>query len=185
MPSSSTDVPPSIHGSPEKQNEASQGDFATLLTTQLESQRMYFESLLSKIEQTHESELNHLLNRIDALSLDHHHLSKDKEHAVTTMDSLKKERKSLDKKLDRYLKRLDELDRELREEKALAASLMADQVHYKSAIQSKDAQLSQKDEEISELKEQVRDLMFYLQTLSQSSANSELAGASIVTSPKK
>ena len=176
MPSASTQ----LISSSSKENEASQGDFATLLATQLESQRTYFESLLKKLEKTHESELSHLIGQIESLSLQKQSLLVDSESNNEKTGFLKKDMKNIEKKMDKMMKKMQSLEKDLLEERAVSASLLHDQSLFRSMLNEKDKQLMGKTEEIKELKEQVRDLMFYLETLNQSSKNSEIAGASVI-----
>lgn len=173
-------IPSSSNQSSAKENDPSHGDFATLLTTQLESQRTYFETLLKKLEKTHDSELSHLLGQIESLSIEKQSLALNSESSKEKAAILKKEIKNGEKRMDRMTKKIQDLEKELVEERAVSSSLLSDHNLYKSMLEKKEKELEEKTEEINELKEQVRDLMFYLQTLNQSSQDSELAGASIV-----
>jgi BRCA1-associated protein len=160
-----------------KENEASHGDFATLLAAQLESQRNYFETLLKKLEKTHDSEICHLLGQIESLSLEKKTLARESENASI----MKKDVKTVEKKLEKMTKKIQDLEKELAEERAVSSSLLSDHNTYRSMLDKKEKEVEEKKAEINELKEQVRDLMFYLQTLNQSSQDSELAGASVIT----
>lgn len=155
-------------------DDASPGDFATLLATQLESQRMYFETLLNKIENTHGSELSFLLDKVDALAL-----------AQKDLEPLRKDRKVMEKRVDKLLKRVEVLEKDLADEVAMNQSLLVDQKSLSAQIDVKDRLIACKDQELEDLKEQVRDLMFYLETM-EKTKDTDLAGASFVaTSAEK
>ncbi len=177
MPSASVQ----LISSSSKENEASHGDFATLLATQLESQRTYFETLLKKLEKTHDSEIMSLVCQIESLSLEKQSLAHERETTIEKSTSQKKDAKNVEKKLEKMAKKIQELENELLEERAVSSSLLSDHNTYRSMLERKEADVEAKTDEINELKEQVRDLMFYLETINQSSKNSELAGASIIT----
>ena len=112
---------------------------------------------------------------MESLEIEQQESLKSKE----SLSIVSKERKTLEKRVDKLLKRMEFLESSLEEEKTLNSILLGEQEKFQKSIQGRDSLLQLKDKEIQELKEQTRDLMFYLETL-EKSQSTELAGASVV-----
>ncbi|CAG8624646.1 10528_t:CDS:2 [Ambispora leptoticha] len=126
-------------------------EYSHLLTTQLSSQRTFYEEKLSTI------------------TLQLSSLSNQTQH----MPNLLKEKIVIEKKLMKSRERIDKIEKEWKEEKEMARSLAVNQHHLQE-------QLAAKDAIIKDLEEQVKDLMFSLAYQEKMKENPELAGGQIV-----
>jgi BRCA1-associated protein len=141
--------------------DALQLEYTYLLTSQLESQRVYFEEKLAMIEQVSNEQIQSVEARCKASVAEGERL----EGRIT---ELQKEKKSLEKKCTSLQQRLDKQSELLKEEKELNKALTADQNKWKIHVRSLEDKLqnvvTKNEKEISSLQDQVRDLMFYLDT---------------------
>ncbi|KAJ3381886.1 hypothetical protein HDU92_005079 [Lobulomyces angularis] len=138
-------------------------EYTYLLTSQLESQRLYYESQLSKFQSVLTSQLDEVSEQVAQLALERDESKALYEKINESIPVLNKEKSSLERKLKVLTEKLVNLEKEYREEKALNLSLMENQFSLKDIIGSRDDLLKQKDKEIFELQEQIRDLMFFLE----------------------
>ncbi|KAF9579234.1 hypothetical protein BGW38_004589 [Lunasporangiospora selenospora] len=154
-------------------------EYTYLLTSQLESQRMYFDAQmaamasqlaqLSKETQQREKEMMLLTEQNRELTLHAETLEREK------LPSLSKEKKTVEKKLEKAQDKLQILERQYEEEKELNIGLMNNQHNFRD-------QLKLKEEEILDLQEQVRDMMIYLDTQQRVEASplkDEIVGGTI------
>ncbi|KAI8911973.1 BRCA1-associated protein 2-domain-containing protein [Powellomyces hirtus] len=157
-------------------------EYTYLLTSQLESQRLWYESRLASLE-------SHLSSRIDsttALLLKAH---QDRDAAIATqtetltaLTRAQKDLRTMEARVTKLLDRTVATEKQLVEERALTASLLANQDHYKRTIAGLRMEAGKKEEEVKELNEQIRDLMAFLDTREQCQ-NSDLQGASLLAVP--
>ncbi|KAG0254913.1 hypothetical protein BG011_005429 [Mortierella polycephala] len=136
-------------------------EYTYLLTSQLESQRLYFDAQMAAMaaqlaqvnkeakewekEATILDQKNRELAKIAEL------LEKEK------VPMLVKEKKAAEKRLEKMQERLQMLERQYEEEKEMNVGLRTNQDSFKERLQVKEA-------EILELQDQVRDMMIYLDT---------------------
>ncbi|KAF9165861.1 hypothetical protein DFQ26_009231 [Actinomortierella ambigua] len=136
-------------------------EYTHLLTTQLESQRMYFDAQMAAMAQQLNAKLAECQEReraLDLLRMENATLkSTQNELEQVRIPSLMKDKKLAEKKLEKLQERLATLERQYEEEKEMTAGL---QVNSK-AFQDK---LAANDAVIEDLREQVRDMMIYLST---------------------
>ncbi|KAG0225981.1 hypothetical protein BGW42_003969 [Actinomortierella wolfii] len=136
-------------------------EYTHLLTTQLESQRMYFDAQMAAMTQQLNAKLAECKERERALE----QLRAENAALKSTQDelekvripSLMKDKKQAEKKLERMQERLSILERQYEEEKEMNAGLQANTQRFKDKLAANEA-------EIEELREQVRDMMIYLST---------------------
>ncbi|XP_077995910.1 BRCA1-associated protein-like [Glandiceps talaboti] len=144
-------------------------EFTYLLTSQLESQRLYFEEKLTRVEEKTREEVSEVEDRSKRTMEECEKLEK-------RLSSLVKEKQSYDKKCSQLTTKLTKVNTELKEEKELNRCLRENQHLYQSQKQDVETKLKQiqqeKDKEIQDLQEQVRDLMFFLE------AQNEISNAS-------
>ncbi|KAI8351270.1 BRCA1-associated protein 2-domain-containing protein [Mortierella sp. GBAus27b] len=136
-------------------------EYTYLLTSQLESQRMYFDAqMAAMVEQLAqlgsqakewEKEATVLSQKNRELTLHSEVLEKEK------VPMLVKEKKAADKRIEKLQEKLQTLEQQYEEEKEMNVGLRTNQDDFKSRLQEKEA-------EIQELQEQVRDMMIYLDT---------------------
>ncbi|XP_031157094.1 BRCA1-associated protein [Sander lucioperca] len=139
-------------------------EYSYLLTSQLESQRIYWENKIVHLEKETAEEINNMkakfketLERCDNLERRFGELSKDKQ--------------GIEKKCTQLNTRVLKLTQELKEEQEMNRCLRANQVQLQAKLAEEERKAKEtgecKDGAIAELKEQLRDVMFYLETQQQ------------------
>ncbi|KAF9899129.1 hypothetical protein BX616_003261 [Lobosporangium transversale] len=136
-------------------------EYTYLLTSQLESQRLYFDAQiaamttqltqLDKEAKEWEKEAILLDQKNRELTMIAESLEKEK------IPMLLKEKRAAEKRLEKLQEKLQILERQYEEEKEMNVGLRTNQESFKAKLQAKEA-------EIQELEEQVRDMMIYLDT---------------------
>ena len=131
-------------------------EYTYLLTSQLESQRRYFEEKISRVEITAQSEIDDLVAQTRAAS-EEAKAFKDK------VESVAKEKNKSDSKLNSANSRINKLCSELKEEKQMNENLVHNQNAWQKQLNDIQKQMEDtrnqmedmrkgKDQEISELK---------------------------------
>uniref|UniRef100_A0A668W715 BRCA1-associated protein n=1 Tax=Oreochromis aureus TaxID=47969 RepID=A0A668W715_OREAU len=138
--------------------DALQLEYSYLLTSQLESQRIYWENKIVHLEKETAEEINNMkakfketLERCDNLERRLGEMTKDKQ--------------SIEKKCTQLNSRVVKLSQELKEEQEMNRCLRANQAQLQ--VQLAEEEQDRKDGTIAELQEQLRDVMFYLETQQQ------------------
>ncbi|CAF0909803.1 unnamed protein product [Brachionus calyciflorus] len=143
-------------------------EYTYLLTSQLESQRAYYEEKISRIEEKCELQLTDLEDKSKQSEFEN---SKLKENLF----QLTKEKNALEKKCSTLNTKLTKLQSEFNEEKEMNKCLSSNQEIYQSKLSKMEENLKkltiEKDAEIQELKSQLRDIMFYLDAQNKISEN--------------
>ncbi|KAF9976153.1 hypothetical protein BGZ73_009067 [Actinomortierella ambigua] len=136
-------------------------EYTHLLTTQLESQRMYFDAQMAAMTQQLNAKLAECMEReraLEQLRAENATLkSAQEELERVRIPSLVKDKKLAEKKLEKLQERLATLERQYEEEKEMNAGLQVNSQAFKDKIAANDAV-------IEDLREQVRDMMIYLST---------------------
>jgi len=150
--------------------DSMQLEFTYTLTSQLDSQRMYFEDLIARFEQ------QSLENTVKIKE----ELCKQTEENKNLQDKLalmKKEKLNCDKKIHQLTIRLNQTQSELMEERQMSKAMQENQSawlkKYSELEERFNSYKSEKDKEISELKEQLRDIMFYFEAEKQVMASEQ------------
>ncbi|XP_024154632.1 BRCA1-associated protein [Oryzias melastigma] len=141
--------------------DALQLEYSYLLTSQLESQRIYWENKIVHLEKETAEEINNMkakfketLERCDNLE--------------QRLGEISKERQSLEKKSTQLNGRVLKLSQELKEEQEMNRCLRANQAQLQAQLAEEERKAKEsgerKDTVIAELQEQLRDVMFYLET---------------------
>lgn len=139
-------------------------EYSYLLTSQLESQRIYWENKIVHLEKETAEEINNMktkfketLERCDTLERRLGEISKDKQ--------------SIEKKCTQLSSRVLKLSQELKEEQEMNRCLRANQNQLQVQLSDEENKhkesAEQRDSTIAELQEQLRDVMFYLETQQQ------------------
>uniref|UniRef100_A0A1I8FP38 RING-type domain-containing protein n=1 Tax=Macrostomum lignano TaxID=282301 RepID=A0A1I8FP38_9PLAT len=138
-------------------------EYTYLLTSQLESQRLYYE------EQLEQQAANLRETALQA--------EQEREQRLRTMAELeeaRRERAALDKRLGQTNSRLQKLQKELDEERGFNSGMLANQRDLQERLQAEEArrvaELRKKEEELEQLREEMRDLYAHLE------AGQQLAG---------
>lgn len=136
-------------------------EYTYLLTSQLESQRLFFEEKVARVEKEANEQLMVMESRCRGLV-------SAKEQLEEQVSELEREKKANDKKLQQLQAKVAKLTSDLKEEKELNKCLSENQKLWKDRVgvleKKIDVTIQQKEQEMKELQEQVRDLMFYLET---------------------
>ncbi|KAH9638770.1 hypothetical protein HF086_002010 [Spodoptera exigua] len=157
--------------------DSAQLEFTYILTQQLDSQRMFYEEKMNKLEAEHISECEKLRFRATEAEASSSKLSEQ-------VATLTKENKNLERKLQQVTNKLSVLQNELSEERGLAAALANSQAEWQARAKLKEETFVK---EVSELKEQLRDMMFFVEARGQlqqaNVSQDELAAAQVSVAP--
>ncbi|XP_062814462.1 BRCA1-associated protein isoform X1 [Anolis carolinensis] len=145
----------------EEKIDALQLEYSYLLTSQLESQRIYWENKIVRIEKDTAEEINNMKSKF--------------KETIEKCDSLEqrlndllKEKQSLERKCTQLSAKVCKLTTELKEEQEMNKCLRANQLLLQNKLKEEEKLLKetceQKDLQITEVQEQLRDVMFYLET---------------------
>ncbi|UJR23372.1 hypothetical protein I4U23_026381 [Adineta vaga] len=131
-------------------------EYTYLLTSQLESQRRFFEDKLQFVEDSTHERLEEL-ERSNKLLKDH------AQQLQTTLDAITKEKQQQEKRSSTKMTRIQQ---NFDEEKLMNDQLRQNQNYFQTEVQKLrdefDNTMKSKTQEIDELKDQLRDLMFYI-----------------------
>lgn len=155
-------------------------EFTYLLTSQLETQRQYFEERLNRIEEHATMEISELKTQLNQISEENIELK-------NKFGTIVREKQSLEKRLQNSTTKLTQLQTELNEEKDLRKCLELNQsswqAKYKVLQDEMTEYKSSKETEVVDLREQLRDVMFFLEAQKQienSADKDEIAAGRIV-----
>ncbi|XP_023680325.1 BRCA1-associated protein [Paramormyrops kingsleyae] len=148
----------------EEKIDALQLEYSYLLTSQLESQRIYWENKIVHLEKDTAEEINNMKAKF--------------KETIEKCDSLErkladvtKERQSMEKKCSQLTAKVSKLSQELKEEQEMNKCLRANQAELQVRLRDEESRAgeatAQQEVRVAELQEQVRDLMFYLETQQQ------------------
>ncbi|XP_077266009.1 BRCA1-associated protein isoform X2 [Temnothorax americanus] len=154
-------------------------EFTYLLTSQLETQRQYYEERLTRMEQRSIAEITELRDKLDQVLEENSHVKK--QFATLTRD-----KQTLDKRLQHSTNKLAQIQAELSEEKDLRKALQLNQTSWQAKYKKLQDDVATKEAEITTLKEQNRDLMFFLDAqkqIDESADRNEIAAGRIVIPP--
>ncbi|XP_020282126.1 BRCA1-associated protein [Pseudomyrmex gracilis] len=167
----------------EEKVDSVQLEFTYLLTSQLETQRQYFEEKLNRSEQRSIADITELRDKLGEILEENAQFKKQ-------FTTLSREKQTLEKRLQHSNNKLAQIQAELTEEKDLRKALQSNQVLWQAKYKKLQDELSElktaKETEIADLKEQIRDLMFFLDAQKQienSTDREEIAAGQIVIPP--
>ncbi|KAJ4445291.1 hypothetical protein ANN_07095 [Periplaneta americana] len=155
-------------------------EFTYLLTSQLDSQRLYFEEKITRLEQQALAEAAELQEKASK-TLEENQKLQGKLLLLT------REKQATDKKLQQVISRLATTQSELQDERQMNRSLQQNQTVWQSKFQTLEKQFNEykaaKDKELADVREQLRDVMFFLEAqkqISESADRDEIAEGRIV-----
>ncbi|KAF4527132.1 hypothetical protein B566_EDAN007235 [Ephemera danica] len=164
----------------EEKVDSLQLEFTYLLTSQLESQRQYFEEKMIRMEQELLAEGEELRETVRTLA-------EEKQSLAKQLEVLKREKANQDKKVQMLTTKLGAAQSELQQECSMSRGLQQNQTAWQERFTALEAKFTeyktQKDKELSDVKEQLRDVMFYLEAqnqISRSEHRDEIAEGHIV-----
>lgn len=172
--------PPGKQQCDDEKMDSVQLEFTYLLTSQLDSQRLYFEDKLARVEQQTLAEAAELQEK----------LSKTLEENQKLQEKLlllSREKQATDKKLQQVIGRLVTAQSDLQDERQMNNALQQNQSAWQSKFQALEKEFNDykidKDKELADVREQLRDVMFFLEAqkqISESADRDEIAEGRIV-----
>lgn len=163
----------------EEKVDSVQLEFTYLLTSQLETQREYFEEKLGRLEQRSMADITELREKLGEVLEENSQFKKQ-------FTTLSRDKQALEKRLQHSTNKLSQLQTELTEEKDLRKALQLNQSSWQTKYKKLQDELSAKETEVTDLKEQIRDLMFFLDAqkqIEESVDREEIATGRIVIPP--
>ncbi|XP_054749182.2 BRCA1-associated protein-like [Lytechinus pictus] len=135
-------------------------EYTYLLNSQLESQRLYYEEKMTRIE-------SDALAQVSEIEVRSRKLMEERDRVEREMQKSLKEKQLLDKKSSFMSDKLGKVLNQLSEELEMNKCLRANQADWQTKVTALEKRLDEdskaKTEEIKDLKEQLRDLMFFLE----------------------
>ena len=166
-------------------------EYSYLLTSQLDSQRSFYEE-----------QITHLKTQVDALRSMVQKLGSEveegKAEAITQeqlrrreeeerLEAVYREKQKVEKKADKAAELARKFEKELKEEKAVSEGLLENLGKMKERIELSERQKQEHDVKISELQDQLRDVMFFLEARTKieqgEGTEAEAAGGSVELPP--
>uniref|UniRef100_H3AWI6 BRCA1-associated protein n=1 Tax=Latimeria chalumnae TaxID=7897 RepID=H3AWI6_LATCH len=145
----------------EEKIDSLQLEYSYLLTSQLESQRIYWENKIVRLEKNTAEEITNMKTKFKETIEKCDNLEQKLSH-------LFKEKQALEKKCTQLNAKVAKLTTELKEEQEMNKCLRANQAQLQNSLKEEEKKLleacEQKDLQIADLQEQLRDVMFYLET---------------------
>jgi BRCA1-associated protein len=154
-------------------------EYASMLHSQLNTQRNWYENKMGKIESSSTDYICRLVADNDVLkrrnsTLEHSliQMQKDYEAQGHKIDSMHQ-------RFESFVFKYQNVERELGDERILNSNLSSNMNYLTGQLAEKDKSIKGLEKSVIDLKDQVRDLMFFLETQSKV-AGGEIDGASVV-----
>ncbi|XP_045609379.1 BRCA1-associated protein isoform X2 [Procambarus clarkii] len=160
----------------EEKLTALQLEYTHLLSSQLESQRQYFENKISEAQAEALQEAEDSRSEAKRFSME---LQKMKQELL----NVTRDKQSQDKKLQQMTQKISRLSKDLETEQHLNLSMRQGKQEWVSKVVNLQTALDQKDKRIAELESQIVDVMAHLEALSTVNCNPELQGGKIYIAP--
>ncbi|KAI8379561.1 BRCA1-associated protein 2-domain-containing protein [Radiomyces spectabilis] len=162
-------------GASEDKLNAISDEYNYLLSSQLDSQRLFYEDQLEEITAQLSSltcEKNSLTTLMHTLGRKNDKLRQESETFENELQVKQKFKKEAEQKLENWRTKLEKINGDFLEEKKLTASLLSTNDGLKTKI-------DEQKNMIKELGDQVRDLMFFLEARDTVQGNPEMEGGSV------
>ncbi|KAG5342452.1 hypothetical protein C0989_001516 [Termitomyces sp. Mn162] len=158
-------------------------EYSYLLTSQLESQRSYYEDEEKRLK----NQLAELKGQVDRLGQQLKEDAKKREdQEQARLAHVMKEKSRAEARAEKATELARRLDKELKEERAVSEGLMKNMNSMKERVERADKDKGQSLAKIHELEDQLRDVMFFLETRmkieSGEGPEAELAGGTLEVS---
>jgi BRCA1-associated protein len=150
-----------------EKNEAIGIEYSYLLTSQLDSQREYYEEQTSAL-QLQVAELSTIVDRLGREMEKEQNSAKENEAKMRReederIERLERDRKKAEKKAEKVAELARKLEKELREERAVGEGLLKNIGKMKEKVELADKEKAEHDAKVRELEDQLRDVMFFLE----------------------
>jgi BRCA1-associated protein len=162
-------------------------EYSYLLTSQLDSQRVYYEGQTSEMKEQL-AELNGLVGRLTLDFEEERKRAKEaeaqrREETAETISRAVKDKLKAEQRAEKAIELARRLEKELKEEKAVSEGLMKNLVAMKERVESFDKEKEAYAAKVRELEDQVRDVMFFLEAKTKiengEGVEAEAAGGSL------
>ncbi|XP_029427542.1 BRCA1-associated protein isoform X2 [Rhinatrema bivittatum] len=144
----------------EEKIDSLQLEYSYLLTSQLESQRIYWENKIVRLEKDTAEEINNMKTKFKETI-------EKCDNMERKLNDLLKEKQAIEKKCNHLNIKVTKLSTELIEEQEMNKCLRANQAVLQNKVKEEEKLrmeiCEQKDTQITEMQEQLRDVMFYLE----------------------
>ncbi|KIM68019.1 hypothetical protein SCLCIDRAFT_13720 [Scleroderma citrinum Foug A] len=165
-------------------------EYSYLLTSQLDSQRAFYEEQTTQLN----SQITELRGMVDKLS---RQVEKQRTEAQELesqrrrdeeekLDSVYREKVKAEKKAEKIAEVARKFEKELKDERAVSAGLLQNLATMKERVEQSEKQREEYDVKITELQDQLRDVMVFLEARSKiegEGVEAEAAGGSIQLPP--
>ncbi|KAK3856559.1 hypothetical protein Pcinc_037118 [Petrolisthes cinctipes] len=160
----------------EEKLTALQLEYTHLLSSQLESQRQYFEARITEAQSKALQEAKE--SREDAKRL-----AEKLNDLKREMTNITKDKHNQEKKLQQFNQRMTKLSKELETEQQLNVSMRQGKQEWVTKVVNLQATVDEKNKRIEELEGQVGDVMAHLDAVSAVTSNPELQGGQLYIPP--
>ncbi|KAG9312924.1 hypothetical protein JVU11DRAFT_6357 [Chiua virens] len=166
-------------------------EYSYLLTSQLDSQRLFYEEQITQLK-TQVDELRSMVQKLgreveerrtDAMTREQLRRREEEE----SLETIHREKQRVEKRAEKAAELARKFEKELKEEKAVSEGLLSNLEKMKEKVDLSEKQKEERDTKISELQDQLRDVMFFLEARSKieqgQGAEAEAAGGSVELPP--
>jgi BRCA1-associated protein len=166
-------------------------EYSYLLTSQLDSQRSFYEEQITHLK-TQVDELHSMVQKLgreveegraEATAQEQSRRREEEEK----LEVVYREKQRVEKRADKAVELARKFEKELKEEKAVSEGLLENLGMMKERVELSERQKQEHDVKISELQDQLRDVMFFLETRTKieqgEGAEGEAAGGSVELPP--
>lgn len=162
-------------------------EYSYLLTSQLDSQRSFYEEQITQLK-TQVDQLRSIVEKLgreveegNAEAVTQEQLRRSEEGEK--LEAIHREKQKVEKRADKAAELARKFEKELKEEKAVSEGLLKNLGKMKERAELLERQKQEHDEKISELQDQLRDVMFFLEARTKieqgQGAEAEAAGGSV------
>ncbi|KAN0088543.1 hypothetical protein V8E55_005600 [Tylopilus felleus] len=166
-------------------------EYSYLLTSQLDSQRSFYEEQIIQLK-TQVDELQSMVQKLGR------EVEEDRAEAMAQeqlrrreqeekLDVVYREKQKVERRADKATELARKFEKELKEEKAVSEGLLDNLGKMKEMAELSERQKQEQDAKISELQDQLRDVMFFLEARTKieqgEGAEAEAAGGSVKLPP--
>jgi len=166
-------------------------EYSYLLTSQLDSQRSFYEEQITHLK-TQVDELGSMVRKLgreveeeksEAMSREQDRRREEEER----LEAVYREKHKMEKRADKAVELARKFEKELKEEKAVSEGLFENLGKMKEKVELSERQKQEHDMKISELQDQLRDVMFFLEARTKieqgEGTEAEAAGGSVELPP--
>lgn len=166
-------------------------EYSYLLTSQLDSQRSFYEEQITDLK-VQVKELQSMVQKVGrdveegrAAALAQEQSCRHEEGEK--LEAIHREKQKVEKKADKAAELARKFEKELKEEKAVSEGLLKNLGKMKERVEFSEKQKQEQDVKISELQDQLRDVMFFLEARAKieqgEGTEAEAAGGTVELPP--